>query len=197
MKNLRNPLVLAVLGLVALLLAGGVYWFLLRTPKKPRKTISAATGPLTTHAATNALAAGRLWPDLPIDIDTVTSNLPLWQAEPQRDPFQFTEVLVLDTAQPTNSPLYLMKLQAIWRQTDGRAAVINGRVVMEGDTFEGMLVERIEADRVWFKGPERTEALVFGQVRLPPPPPADPRKGLRGIFGPEVTPPPKTTKPKP
>jgi hypothetical protein len=198
MNRLRNPWVIG--GTVALLLVVGVGAFFLLQPRPVRKAGAWAPFPGSTAAA-NPVGAKPTptngWPEAPMDYGLIQTNLARWADEPERDPFQMSETVVEETVQNTNSRISLLKLKAIWRQTGGRAVVINERILMEGDSIEGLKVERIEADRVWLKGPERTEALIFGQAPLPPPPPAALRKGVRGIFGPEAMPPPKATKPRP
>ncbi|MCL5099430.1 MAG: general secretion pathway protein GspB, partial [Candidatus Omnitrophica bacterium] len=57
----------------------------------------------------------------------------------------------------TNQPLLM--LQALWQQTSRRLAVINGKVVGEGDSVAGFKVEKIEDDWVWLRG-------TAGLVRL-------------------------------
>ncbi len=205
MNKLRDPKVLIGLGVAILAFAVLAYVLYGPKTKKPKRS-SPTTAALTAAAkgakgaaavAANSLSTNLLWPETPIDLDKVQASLPQWLDAPQRDPFQLTEPAVVAAA-PVYSPVSQLKLNAVWRQTGGSAAVINGRLVAQGDTIEGLVLERIEADRVWLKGPEKTESLAFGQAQAPPPPPPS-RGGLRGIFGPEVTPaktptPPKKTK---
>src|SRR5262249_49140099 len=89
---------------------------------------------------------------------TVLSRFEEWLGSPKRDPFHNT------TAKGSGappSPVPGWKLSAIWRQTGSRVATINGTIYQEGDQIEGYTIERIESDRVWFRGPIGTEALGF------------------------------------
>jgi hypothetical protein len=197
MNKLREPKVLIGIGVAILAFAVLAYVLYGPKPRKSRQATPPASRPpaATTTKAQPNQATNFLWPDTPIDLDKVQASLPQWLDAPQRDPFQLLKPVV--STKPTYSPVSQLKLNAIWRQSGGSAAVINGRLVEQGDTIEGLLLERIEADRVWLKGSEKTEALIFGQVPVAPPPPV--RSGLHGIFGPELTParastPPKKTK---
>ena len=193
MNRLREPKVLIGIGVAVLafaVLAYVLYGPKTKKAKRPSPTATvlpaAAKGAKGAAAvAATSLSTNVLWPETPIDLDKVQASLPQWLDSPQRDPFQLSEPVVVAVV-PTYSPISQLKLNAIWRQSGGSAAVINGRVVEQGDTIEGLKLERIEADRVWLKGPEKTEALIFGQVQAPPPPVAPASKGLRGFFGSEV-----------
>jgi hypothetical protein len=199
MNKLRDPKVLIGIGVAVLAFAVLAYVLYGPKGKKAKRPLPTAAGLPAAAAAAKATArssTNALWPDTPIDFDKVQASLPQWLDAPQRDPFQLSEPVVV--AAPTYSPVSQLKLNAVWRQSGGSAAVINGRLVAQGDTIEGLVLERIEADRVWLKGPEKTESLAFGQAQLPPPPPSS-RGGLRGIFGPEAMPaktpiPPKNNK---
>jgi hypothetical protein len=193
MNRLRDPKVLIGLGVLVVALAGIAYWLYFGRPVRKSRSPAAAgnkaAGPAAglTRSPTNAIR-----PDAAIDLDYVQTNLARWLEAPQRDPFQLSEPVVTTAAAPTYSPVNQLKLNAVWRQSGGSAAVINGRIVEQGGTIEGLTLERIEADRVWLKGPEKIESLAFGQVPLPPPPPPQPlTKKLKGMFGSEVTPAPK------
>ena len=189
MNRLREPKwIVGLVGLVVVL-AGAAYWFLIRPTAKHRLPL--ATGTNAAVAATAATASGTNanWPALPIDIDAVQQGLARWTESPARDPFQVSEPIVPEVAPTMPSPVSQFKLKAIWQQTGGRLAVINDRILQEGEMIAGCKLERIETDRVWLQGPEKLESLIFGQVPPPPPPPRQPlTKKLRGIFGPELTP---------
>lgn len=79
---------------------------------------------------------------------------------PARDPFFAYSWLSQLNRQGTNPPVKL-ELSAIWRQTGGTFAVINGMVCSEGDTVEGFRVERIEDDRVILENGEWREVVRF------------------------------------
>lgn len=192
MNRLRDPKVLAGIGVAVVAFA--VLAYVLYGPKTKKPKRPAAGAAMTSLGATQKVASAKqtvstntLWPDAPIDLDKVQASLPQWLDAPPRDPFQVTEPIVTAAVVQVYSPISQLKLNAIWRQSGGSAAVINGRLVEQGDTVEGLKLERIEADRVWLKGPEKTEALVFGQVPVAPPP-ASASKGVRGFFGSEINP---------
>ncbi len=193
MNKLRDPKVLIGIGVAVLAFAVLAYVLYGPKSKKPKRPPATATSLPAAKGAAGAAAAGAtglstniLWPETPIDLDKVQASLPQWLDSPQRDPFQLAEPVVVAAAQ-VYSPVSQLKLNAIWRQSGGSAAVINGRLVEPGDIIEGLKLERIEADRVWLKGPEKTEPLIFGQVQAPLPA-APASKGVRGFFGSEVTP---------
>ena len=198
MKRLRDPKVIfSIVGVLAVISLCINFWP--KGKKSSGKPWAPATagglgGPATGPSATNAVAATNVWPELPIDIATILTNITRWTTEPERDPFLLTEMVAVDEV-TTNSPLTALKLKAIWRQTGGRAAIINDRIVMEGESIEGLKVERIEVDRVWLRGPQRIEPLVFGGVAMPQaaatPSGKGTRKPTRGVFGAEVKTPPK------
>lgn len=192
MNRLRDPKLLIGLGVLVVALAGIAYWLYGRPVRKSRSSAAAGTNAAAPAAGLTRSPTNTIRPGAAIDFDYVQTNLARWLEAPQRDPFQLSEPVVTTAAAPTYSPINQLKLNAVWRQSGGSAAVINGRIVEQGGTIEGLTLERIEADRVWLKGPEKIESLAFGQVPLPPPPPPQPlTKKLKGMFGPEVTPAPK------
>ncbi len=181
-------------GIVLAVLVMGLGWRLgwMGKPKpKARKggaVVLVANGSAPTNRAVVPVPAAqtnRFWPELPIDPGAAESNFMRIAEATPRDPFQITQVAVATS--PTYSPVSLLKLRAIWRQSGSRAVVINGRVYVEGDTVEGFQIDRIDGDRVWLKGPEKIEQLVFDRGGRPAANPAPVRKG-KGLFGaPPVT----------
>ena len=193
MNRLRNSKLLAGLAVLVLaLVAGGTaYWWPKRPVKRPTGPLILEFGAKVTNALAGASVASTngLWPVAAIDLDAVQGSLARWTEAPQRDPFQLSEPIVPEVVPAMPSPVSQFKLRAIWQQTGGRAAVVNDRVLQEGESIAGCKLERIETDRVWFQGPEKMESLVFGQVPAPPPPPRVPlTRKLKGIFGPEMGP---------
>jgi hypothetical protein len=136
-----------------------------------------AAHPPAGPASVSTSRTNTLWPDLPIDLDEAESNAARLVELPGRDPFQ--RATPLPPGPPPASPVSLLKLTAIWRQSGCRAAVINDRVVLEGEMFGAFRVERVEDDRVWLKGPEKSEAITFerGDRRAAATPAAAPAKG--------------------
>lgn len=117
-------------------------------PPKPAPPLPVSSSPPVTTGTT------------PIDREFVLSHLGEWIDSPKRDPFHDTTERVAP-ARP--SPVPGWKLSAIWRQTDSRVATINGAIHQEGDEIEGYRIERIESDKVWFRGPTGSETLGFGK----------------------------------
>lgn len=96
---------------------------------------------------------------------TVKASLPKW-LELTRDPFQ-TRYLDLRKQMVIPVPAaQLLKLSGIWVQTGSRLAVINQRLVHEGDVLEGFKIERIEDNGVTFSGTGGREVLT---IRPPKP----------------------------
>lgn len=180
-------------GMAVAALALGLAWRLgwMGKPKQVAKkggvVILVANGSAPTNHNQASLPAGqtnRVWPETPVDLGVAESNFTRIVESQPRDPFQITEVVV--PVSPTYSPVSLLKLRAIWRQSGSRAVVINGRVYVEGDTVEGFQIDRIDGDRVWLKGPEKIEQLVFDRGERPVATPAPVRKGAgpgKGLFG--------------
>ena len=179
-----------IVGVVAVVVMAGVcgYWLrrggrTARTTPQPGLVLPAGG----TNSATNAVAGSggltnRLWPDLPIDLDTAESNYQRLAEAPGRDPFLWIEP---SSSTPVFSPINLLKLRAIWRQSGSQAVVINDRVYLEGETIAGFKIERIDADQVWLRGAEKAEPLTFERSERPPPPPPI-KKGafpVRALFG--------------
>ena len=103
-----------------------------------------------------------------IDADYVTSHFVEWVDSPGRDPFLIASGYVASTnGLPEGpNPVPTWKLSGIWRQTGEQLAAINGGVYGEGDVIEGWKVEKIDVDRVWFRGPtNRLEVLQFHQFQ--------------------------------
>ena len=94
--------------------------------KKGRPVVLVANGSAPTNPAVVPLTAAqtnRFWPELPIDQGAAESSFMRIAEAPPRDPFQITQVVVATS--PTYSPVSLLKLRAIWRQSGSRAVVIN------------------------------------------------------------------------
>lgn len=172
MKLLRNPYVVGALALLALFMVfRNVVWPFL--PKARRGTVSAPPQSRTETASPkkNEMAAGNgsvavrptVVPKesptgLMIDLERLDAYL---RGAPRRDPFR-SWIELTDVS--TNVPL---SLAAIWNQTGSRLAVINNRVLAEGDVLEGLTIEKIEPGLVWLDGPTGRRALEFEPV-VPP-----------------------------
>jgi hypothetical protein len=170
MNLLRNPIVVGGLVVIALGIIGYQFfqprWPGTRSaPPSIAPALQATAQPVVATAPRPATNASTNPPLLErgvnggIDKDYVRSHLNEWIDTPGRDVF-----VVLSTnsaAGQQQSPVASWHLKAIWRQTGGRLAAINRGIYKEGDLLEGYTLERIEADQVWFQGPNTKERLVF------------------------------------
>ncbi|HXJ60452.1 MAG TPA: hypothetical protein VNU68_27720 [Verrucomicrobiae bacterium] len=195
MKLFRNPVVAGGLALVAVFMvvqAVNPNLFKKRPARQPATAQTPAPAPATAGLSTNlessASAAATsttpstgsggapiVGPEANIDLSKVG-----WptNAAPRRDPFQVINA-------PSTNRLYppawqVLELTAIWRQTGGKLAVINRKVLGEGDSLVTDLkgtpaagaialrftIELIEDDLVWVSGPSGREPLEFKP--LPP-----------------------------
>ena len=114
----------------------------------------------------SAASGTRRPPEAPIDVAYVQANLSRWMEAPARDPF----AVYLPAAGRNSGPRAdeLLSLHAIWRQTGGQLAVINGRIVGEGDRIAGFLVEAIEKSLVRVRGSNGVERIEFQAGRPRP-----------------------------
>lgn len=174
MKALRNPLVVTGLAVLAFGVAGwNVVGPMVKRYRATHAQPAAATpGRATTHAA--PVTADRVQPTaavprIPIDVAQVRPRVLEWLEAPRRDPFQ----LYSASARATDGPRAadVLALKAIWRQTGGSLAVINGQVLGEGDEISGFKLERIEGDMVWVRGTNGSERIEFTPAGGPDRPP--------------------------
>jgi hypothetical protein len=189
MSFLRNPIVVICLALVALLLLGrslSPIWRRGRpaapTPapaSAPAQAAAPAPAPIASNTPAQSAAkpeAEAVSPERSIDLSRVGWSL---NGAPRRDPFQIIHPGALDLARLYPPVSELMVLSAIWRQTDSSLAIINQRIVGEGDTVlakvesrtsggaPGVLeftVESIRANSVWLQGPAGREELEFKSI---------------------------------
>lgn len=87
-----------------------------------------------------------------------------WVEAPERDPFAvFAGVAV---TRPDPKKALAIQVSAIWRQSGQQLAVINGKLVREGDAAFDYTVERIESGAVFLRSPTtgiaRAEFPSFG-----------------------------------
>lgn len=175
MKILRNPYVVGVLALVAVVMVSWraivPLWKRFMPTRQPQQIFVPAPAPSPTPAAITESKpvvkppadAPKVVPDASIDSQQVQMNLARWIESPRRDPFQLTA-----RAYGTNQPAReLLTLKATWLQTDGSLAVINSKIVGEGDTILGFRIESIAGDFVWVQGPAGREQLEFAPVIIP------------------------------
>ena len=173
MNPFRNPYVVGGLVIIAL----GIVGYQIFQPHWPGSASApqpVASAPLSTTANPQPATPAESQSNPPtverglgggIDRSYVQQHLTEWIDAPQRDPFLVTP----STTAPkgTVSPIATWVLKAIWRQTGGRLAAINNGIYKEGDVIEGYTLERIEADQVWFQGPNTKERLTFPSHERP------------------------------
>ena len=181
MKLLRNPIVVGLLAVVALLLVVKSFWpmFSRGSRRAPAPTVAAkppAAESPAKPAAPKAAAtdtknrAAEKTPALPsataaseVDWARVQTNALHWVDAPRRDPFQVRDWPGHLTG--TNRPASdFLTLNGIWRQTGAALAVINSTVVGEGDIVLEFKIQSIEPDRVWVYGPAGVELLSFKPI---------------------------------
>lgn len=159
MKLLQNPIVVVVLVVVAIALAVSSFKPKSRAtrPARPKAAVAAKAEP---EAETKMQSEPTIKPERPIDLAYIEKHAQEWMEAPARDPFFAYNLLKQANRQATNPPVRLV-LTAIWRQSGGAFAVINGTVCAEGDKVEGFRVERIEDDRVILENDEWREVVRF------------------------------------
>lgn len=157
MKLLQNPIFVGSLSAVAI---AAVAWSSLSgksgrskaarasTPAPPVATAPAATPPPPAEIVTNLV---------PIDLAYAQAREREWSDSPRRDPFGVKYVV----QRPDNLPAMVATLNGVWRQGGTYIAVVNQRVVQEGEVFGDYTVHRIEFDRVLFRGPAGIEEIPF------------------------------------
>lgn len=134
------------------------------TPAAVPPAVTAGAATLRAAAATAAAAPEltnslRLIPSAPIDVEYVQANLARWMEAPARDPFAVYQPPQARETGPRAADV--LSLRAIWRQTGGQLAVINGRVVGEGERISGFQIVAIEQSRVRVRGSNGVEQIEF------------------------------------
>jgi len=128
--------------------------------------------------------------------DVARSRMERWLQAPDRDPFAFitpvsTRPRFIATAKPET-----MRVSAIWRQAGQQFAVINGKLLREGDEASGYMVERIENSAVFLRHPANGEVRADFPAfdRLPG---SKPAPVTAGPVQPPAEPPPRSVNPQP
>jgi hypothetical protein len=204
MKLLRNPLVVGILALVAVVMVlyqtfgdrlFRVSRLVASTPAPaagqsltPSPAVPAAPAPASQRALTYTNAEDALLSARGVDASVVEPRFTAWVSAPLRDPFLLLAPVVREPGlltDQTNSPVSTWILQAIWNQTGSRLAVINDHVFRVGEVIEeGYKLIRIEKDEVWFQGPYQNERLGFHEPKkveskTPAPQPLGKRTGKK------------------
>jgi len=172
-KLFRNPIAVAVLVVLALVVIISQFWPMLRprfarsSPPPPSPAPAVAPGaPVKPEKQPANLPAILQTPTNAIETALLESNSVRWAEAPRSDPFK---VRFYVSGQGTNRPaMEVLTLNAVWQQDDGAPlAVINNHVLREGDVILKFKLSTIESDRVWVDGPNGREPVRF---KLPIPP---------------------------
>ena len=181
MKALRSPWVSGTLALIAVAVVaaqfGAFRWPAAVAVIAPHPAPAPAPAPPIPQPAPKTTAERPEPPALPVERQFARARFEQCLEAPRRDPFRLVPVFSGKAAHQYPSPVLVWKLKAIWRQTNGRVAAINNGVYAEGDKLDGYLITKIEAEQVWFDGPDGPEALTFA------PPGSTPGKGLAKAGG--------------
>src|SRR5438128_9348588 len=189
MNLMRNPIVVIGLAAVALFLLVRSFRPMWQRGRPPAQTKSApaqtrVAAPAQAPAASNSPGppaarphAEAAEPQRTIDLQQVGWS---FNGAPRRDPFQVIRPGFADLARLYPPVSELFSLTAIWRQTDSSLAVVNYKIVAEGNTLVVPLesptgngggnsalrftIESIESDSIWLEGPGGREELKFGSV---------------------------------
>lgn len=162
MKWLQNKFVVGILGVFALgivLNNLGVFQ-MLKAPSLGGAVpdgVEVGAGRTELPPPKNAGSEGMgdtTFTNVPMEVPIIRKQLEQWVKVPKRDPFQH---FIAQDGYP-GAGAYLT-LSAVWRQTGSRLAVINQKVLAEGDTINDYRLERIEGERVWVHGPVGLEPL--------------------------------------
>lgn len=172
MKLLRNPIVVGVLALLALMLVVQALWPHLHRPSVSRRAQPGAAAPVRTSPAAKAPTAASVatvsTSEVAVtafDKSRVRNDSAQWAESPRRDPFRSPHAASQESASKTNVPAgQLLTLSSILRQTGGSVAVINRKVVDEGDQIAGFRIVKIEAERIWVSGPNGDESVGFKRL---------------------------------
>lgn len=160
-KLLRNRFFVAGLVVVAL---GSVFF-------NSRKELRRALGPKFAAArkvapkAADAVAPSAPTVPLPalpagestLRREVARGRMERWLQAPDRDPFAFVKPVnarpsIIAAAKPET-----MQVSAIWRQAGQQFAVINGKLLREGEEAFGYTVERIENGAIFLRHPANGE----------------------------------------
>lgn len=179
MKALKNPVVVGVLAVVAL----GVVINSVMPKKQGSKPKSGADKTAVAAPAKTKKSKAPAFIEPDVNMDAAQAG---WLAVPERDPFGSRKPAVQAAAKTTEaitSPVpteEVLQLSAIWMQDAARPlAILNGKIVGEGDTVKGFRVERILTDQILVAGTRGLASVRF--PGNPPPPVTDPSKPAAAI----------------
>jgi len=167
MKLLQNRLLVAVIAAVAVTMVGLNVLAPMRRTGRPARTPAAApavaksAAPATNVPPQQPPEKALLQADTPLESDYALSRLREWIESPRCDPFEVYPKGVKTQTRNEVAAADVLRLEAVWRQTDRRLAVINKCVVAEGDTIGDYRLVKIEADMAWVEGPLGRERIEF------------------------------------
>lgn len=180
MKILQNPIVVAILVVVAVALifkqiASNHSMRHAPTAAAASPAVAAPTStppPQPAKTTSNPVMKVNAVPEASIDEPAAEASAERAARTPRRDPFQH-KTLSTNQAKAFPSARQLLALKGVWLQTGSALAVINNQVTGVGNSVLEFKVESIESDRVWVTGPSGREAVEFGST--PPASPANPQ----------------------
>lgn len=159
MKWLQNKWVVGSLGMVALAIVlqnSGLLqvWQSTNVEQSGTEGSEVGAGRTELPPPIDSAGSGTIQTNRPMELQVIQKDMERWIQVPKRDPFQH---FIAQDGYP-GAGAYLT-LSAVWRQTGSRLAVINQKVLAEGDTIKDYRLERIEGERVWVHGPVGLEPL--------------------------------------
>jgi hypothetical protein len=161
MSLLQNKFFVTLMAIVAVAAVGynlGLpAWKKYQAKRRPAiSSTTTATSPLATQTRVEPSNTKRRG----IDRSFVASRYEEWLLSPARDPFAYHGGMpIVQTDVPPAASV--LKLQAVWRQTGGRLAVVNQQILREGEVISFFLVEKIDADAIWVLSPNGSERVSF------------------------------------
>lgn len=160
-KLLRNRFFVAGLVVVAL---GSVFFNSrkeLRRALGPRFAVGRKAAPKTTGEAPLPVPAAPLPApqagESTLRRNVARSRMERWLQAPDRDPFAYVKPAHARPSIVANAKPETMQVSAIWRQAGQQFAVINGKVLREGEEAFGYTVERIENGAIFLRHPVNGE----------------------------------------
>jgi len=187
MKPFQNPYVVGGLAVVALALvfrnAIAPVWGRLAHRATPAQTVAQLPVPAANpaiSAPTAEVPAPKAVVHLQLETNIDLSQVG-WKSNsaPHRDPFQITPATITNLVRLYPPASDLLSLTAVWRQTGSSLAVINGKIVADGDTLLALVhgktpgeaeikysykIQAIEGNGVWVEGPAGREQVEFRAV---------------------------------
>lgn len=147
-------------GFFVLVAAVVVYFNFFRRPAPPKTTTPLPTDASSVPAKASAKTTSPGWSQalavVPIDLTQLD-----WGKHQLSDPFKRTLSVAEEAQRVAGAASDILKLTGIWGQTGRRFAVINDKVVGEGETVKGYNIQAIENDSVQVLSSRGLERVGF------------------------------------